>query len=188
MSPPWRPGRKSIAPRPEPEGTEEMRDTIFLVHYFTAVIEDECGLVRSEIGDLKTGIRSMKELIEKLTEENRALRARPRTPATVPPPPPPTSSTPPLDQNGKGRSLKPRTNRLRYRGKPPRYGLSGPPRPDRLHPPPRRTRAGKRSSESGAIVARGRKGGEGRSLRATWPRPGPTGLGAGAAVSTLPSF
>ena len=62
----------------------------------SGVTEDECGLVRSEIGDLKTEICSMKELIEKLTEENRALRARPRTPATVPlPPPPPTSSTPP---------------------------------------------------------------------------------------------
>jgi hypothetical protein len=39
------------------------------------VLQAECGLIRLEISGLKTQMDTMQELIDKLTEENRALRA-----------------------------------------------------------------------------------------------------------------
>ena len=83
---------------PQHEDEEvELADVINeLTRHLREVIQAECGLIQLEISGLRTQIDTMSGLIDKLTEENRALRARPRTPVTVPPlPPPPSTVIPP---------------------------------------------------------------------------------------------
>jgi hypothetical protein len=105
------------------DGTVDPVVVIFnlLSQQVSTVPQPECGLIRLETSGLKTQVDTMKELIDKLTEEDRALRARPRTPATVPPPPP-TTSTPPPRPKCRG---KPPSGEERERGGGAGRGVSG---------------------------------------------------------------